>query len=102
MRSSVSHWITKLEWAYQYPPEARLFFERAAAYAGRTCCNFETAAAFVASRASDQELDVLAEQLERIAFGDDMAARDAAKRETFAKLKVRQNSNLDFSNEDRK
>ena len=33
---------------------------------------------------SDDELERLSAELERIAFGDDIAARDAAKREAFA------------------
>jgi hypothetical protein len=38
----------------------------------------------VLKEVGDSELDFLASELERIAFGDDTAARDAAKREVLA------------------
>jgi hypothetical protein len=93
MPQLIARRISKLEQALQFPPEARLFIERAHAYARRTFCSYLDAAGFVASKASDEELEILREQFEWITFGEDTAARDS---------EVRQNPNWDFSNGDRK
>jgi hypothetical protein len=88
MPSSLSDRIARLERCSQFPPEARLFLERAYAHARRTYCSFGEAAKFVAGKVGDQELEILAEQFERIVFGSDTAARDAAKQEAFAEYSL--------------
>jgi hypothetical protein len=63
---------------------ADLFLARAEKHARRTGMSLETAIQSLVSSVTDDDLDRLAGEFERMAFGDDTAARDAAKRKVFA------------------
>lgn len=57
---------------------------RVRSHARRSGMTFGSAFDSLITKVSDEELDLLASEFERIAFGDDIAARDAAKREVLA------------------
>jgi len=61
-----------------------VFFARAKAHARRSGTTFGSAFDSLLSKVSDDDLEHLTGDLERMAFGDDTAARDAAKREVLA------------------
>ena len=60
---------------------ADLFLARAEKHARRAGTSLETAIQSLVGSVTDGDLHCLAAEFERIAFGDDLAARDAAKRE---------------------
>jgi hypothetical protein len=63
------------------PLTASVFLERVRKHARRSGKNFDSAMQSLVSKASDDELQRLETEFERMAFGDDIAARDAVKRE---------------------
>jgi hypothetical protein len=65
------------------PLSASVFLERAREQARRRGTSLGSAIDSLISKASD-ELERLAAELERLAFGSDTAARDAAKRKVLA------------------
>ena len=66
------------------PLTASVFFDRVRKHARRSGKSFDSAMQALVSKASDDELERLEAEFERMAFGDDTAAQDAAKREVFA------------------
>lgn len=66
------------------PLSAGVFLARVKTHARRTRTSFGSAFDSLISRVSDDELESLEAQFGRMAFGDDTAARDAAKREVLA------------------
>jgi len=66
------------------PLSASVFFARAKAHARRTRTTFWSAFDSLLSKVSDDEIEQLTGEFERMAFGDDTAARDAAKRQVLA------------------
>lgn len=66
------------------PLSASFFIARVRTHARRSRMTFGSAFDSLITKVSDEELDLLAAEFERIAFGDDTAARDAAKREALA------------------
>jgi hypothetical protein len=66
------------------PMTADLFLARAEKHAQRTGTSLETAIQSLVGSVTDDDLDRLAAEFEWIAFGDDTAARDAAKRKVLA------------------
>ena len=66
------------------PLSAEVFCRRVRTHARRTKTSFGSAFESLISKVSDDELETLEAEFERIAFGDDTAARDAAKREVLA------------------
>jgi hypothetical protein len=66
------------------PLSASVFLERAREQARRRGTSLGSAIDSLISKASDDELERLAAELERLAFGSDTAARDAAKRKVLA------------------
>jgi hypothetical protein len=66
------------------PLTASVFLGRVKKHAQRRGISFDSAMQSLISKASDDELESLEAEFERIAFGDDTVARDAAKREVLA------------------
>jgi hypothetical protein len=66
------------------PLTGSAFLERVRKHARRSGKSYESALQSLVSKLSDNELDRLTTEVEWLAFGDDTAARDAAKRETLA------------------
>jgi hypothetical protein len=66
------------------PLTTGVFLERVRKHARRTGMSLDSAMQSLHSKASDDELERLTTEFEWMAFGDDIAARDAAKREVFA------------------
>ena len=66
------------------PLTASVFLERVRMHARRSGKSFGAAMDSLVSKVSDDELERLTAEIEWLAFGDDIAARDAAKRETLA------------------
>ena len=64
------------------PLTASVFLERVRKHARRSGKSFDAAMDSLVSKVSDDELERLTAAVEWLAFGDDIAARDAAKRET--------------------
>jgi hypothetical protein len=84
MLRSVRRRITILERSIPVPLTAAIFSARVEKHAHQTGASWDTAFQSLISKVSDDELDRLATEFERLAFGDDIAARDAAKRAFFA------------------
>ena len=84
MQRGIGRRITILERSIPVLMTADLFLARAEKHARRTGTNLETAIQSVVASVTDDDLDRLAAEFERMAFGDDFAARDAAKRKVFA------------------
>jgi hypothetical protein len=63
---------------------ASVFLGRVRKHARRSGKSFYSAMQSLVSKGSDDELQRLETEFERMAFGDDTAARDAAKREALA------------------
>jgi hypothetical protein len=80
MQRGIARRIGSLE-GFLLPLSASVFIARVRTHARRTGTSFGSALDSLISKVSDDEFDLLATELERIAFGDDTAARDAAKRE---------------------
>jgi hypothetical protein len=80
MQRGIARRIGSLE-EFLLPLSAGVFLARVRTHARRTGTRFWSAFDSLISKASDDELDLLAIEFERIAFGEDTAARDAAKRE---------------------
>jgi hypothetical protein len=66
------------------PLTASVFLDRARKHDRRSGQSLGSAMQSLVSRVSDDELEHLTTEFETMAFGDDTAARDAAKRETLA------------------
>lgn len=66
------------------PLTASIFLERVGKHARRSGKSFDSAMQSLISKVIDDELERLETEFERMAFGDDTAARDAAKREVLA------------------
>jgi hypothetical protein len=64
------------------PLTASIFLDRARKHARRSGQSFDSAMQSLVSKVSDDDLERLTTEFEWMAFGDDIAARDAAKRET--------------------
>jgi hypothetical protein len=64
---------------------AERFFARAQLHAKRTGGSVGDAIGTLAKDLSDSELESITAEVERLAFGSDTAARDAAKREFFCR-----------------
>ena len=73
-----------LERSIPVPMTADLFLARAEKHARRTGTSLETAIQSLVGSVKDDDLYRLAAEFERIAFGDDTATRDAAKRKVLA------------------
>ena len=84
MQRGIGRRITMLERSIPVPMTADLFLARAEAHARRTGTSLETAIQSLVGTVTDDDLDRLSAEFERIAFGDDTSARDAAKRKVFA------------------
>jgi hypothetical protein len=84
MQRGIGRRITMLERSIPVPMTADLFLARAEKHARRTGTSLETAIQSLVGSVTDDELDHLAAVFERVVFGDDTAARDAAKRKVFA------------------
>jgi hypothetical protein len=82
MLRGVMRRISTLERAIPIPMTAAIFLDRAEAYARRSETSFEAALESLARAVSNDELERLTSEFEQIAFGGDIAARDAAKRRT--------------------
>jgi hypothetical protein len=80
MQRSIGRRIEMLERSIPVPRTAELFVARAEKHAQRTGTTLDAAIQSLIVAVSDDELYSLASEFERIAFGDDTAARDAAKR----------------------
>jgi hypothetical protein len=77
--NNVRRRLSRVEESIPVPATAERFYARACRYAERTDGSVESAIAVLAKDLSDSDLDSIAAEFERIAFGDDTAARDAAK-----------------------
>jgi len=84
MLRTVRRRVSRIEESIPGPTTAERFITRAHRLAKRTGGNFQSAISTLARDLSDVELDSVTGEFERIAFGSDTAARDAAKREAFA------------------
>jgi hypothetical protein len=65
-----------LERSIPVPMTAHLFLARAEKHAGRTGTSLETAIQLLVGSITNDDLDRLAAEFERIAFGADTAARE--------------------------
>ncbi len=86
MTRGVKRRLAQIEELMPLPINAERFVARARRRARRTGKNVEASMAAVAQELSDAELESVAAELEKIVFGSDTAARDAAKREVFAAM----------------
>jgi hypothetical protein len=84
MLRSLKGRIAVLERSIPVPLTAAIFSARVDKHAHQTGESWDTAFQSLISKVSDDELDRLATGFERMTFGDDIAARDAAKRAFFA------------------
>ena len=84
MRSAVSRRISNLEALLPVPLTAKGFTSRAHRVATNLGVSVAAARDKLLADLSDGELAALGAEFERVAFGSDIAARDAAKREVFA------------------
>jgi hypothetical protein len=84
MLRGVRRRISHLEESIPLAITAERFLARAHGYARRAGGSVESAIATIAQELSDSELHSLTDEFEQIAFGSDIAARDAAKREVYA------------------
>jgi hypothetical protein len=84
MLHSIRRRLARVEESLPVPVTAERFYARARLHAKRIGGSVEDAIATLAKDLSDSELDSIAAEFERLAFGSDTAARDAAKREVFA------------------
>ena len=66
------------------PLTATVFLDRVRKHARRSGKSFDSAMQSLVSKVTDDELQRLETEFEQMAFGDDSAARDAAKREALA------------------
>ena len=76
--------LTHLEESLPIPITPERFLARAHRHAGRAGGSLDSAIATIAQELSDSELHSLTAEFEQIAFGSNIAARDAAKREVYA------------------
>jgi hypothetical protein len=83
MQRGIAGRIGSLE-EFLLPLSASVFLARVRTHARRSGTSFGSSFDSLISKVSDHELDLLATEFERIAFGDDTAARDAAKSEVLA------------------
>jgi hypothetical protein len=73
-----------LERSIPVPMTADLLLARAEKHVQRTGASLEAAIQSLVGSVTDDDLYRLAAEFERLAFGDDTAARDAAKHKVFA------------------
>jgi hypothetical protein len=83
MQRGIARRIGSLE-EFLLPLSAEVFCARVRTHARRTKTSFGSAFESLISTVSDDELETLEAEFGRMAFGDDTAARDAAKREVLA------------------
>ena len=83
MQRGMARRIAKLAEAV-LPLSAAVFVARVRTHARQKRMDYWAAFDAMVRTVSDDELERLAAEFERIAFGDDIAARDAAKLEVFA------------------
>jgi hypothetical protein len=83
MQRGIERRIGNLE-EFLLPLSAEVFCARVRTHARRTKTSFGSAFESLISKVSDDELETLEAEFERIAFADDTTARDAAKREVLA------------------
>jgi hypothetical protein len=81
MMNNIRRRLSRVEESIPVPLTAERFYARACQHAKRTDGNIESAVALLAKDLSDNDLHSIASEFERIAFGDDTAARDASKRQ---------------------
>lgn len=84
MLRGVSRRISTLERSIPLAMTAELFWAHAEKYARRNGTSCEAATEALAAALSDDELDRLTSEFEQIAFGSDIAAREAAKCQALA------------------
>jgi hypothetical protein len=84
MLSSIRRRLSRVEESLPLPMTAERFYVRAQRHAKRAGGSVLDAIATLAKDLSDGELDSVTTEFEQLAFGSDMAARDAAKYEVFA------------------
>jgi len=84
MLSSIRRRLSRVEESLPLPVTAERFYARAQRLARRTGGRVWDAIATLAKDLSDGELDSITAEFERLAFGSDTAACEAAKREVFA------------------
>ena len=83
MQRGIVRRIGSLE-EFLLPFSASVFIARVRTHARRSGSTFGLAFDSLICKASDDELETLEAEFGRMAFGDDTAARDAAKREVLA------------------
>jgi hypothetical protein len=81
MINNIRRRLSRVEESIPVPITAERFYSLACQHAKRTGGSVESAVAVLAKNLSDSDLDSVASEFERIAFGDDIAARDAAKQQ---------------------
>jgi hypothetical protein len=84
MLSSIRRRLTRVEVSLPVPMTAERFYARAQRHANRTGGSLGDAIATLVKDLSDNELDSISAEFERLAFGSDRVACEAAKREVFA------------------
>ena len=84
MLNTIKRRLSRVEEFLPLPITVERFYARVQRRARRKGESFGSAMTDVLREVGDSELDFLAAELERIAFGSDTAARDAAKREVLA------------------